>query len=450
MTIAVDSQDFEQEITARLKDAANRVRLDGFRRGKVPLKEVRRRFGRSVRQEVAGELMQSSFVEAVRQEDVAPAGSPSLEVVNIDAGEDLEFTATFEVFPHIELGDLGEVRVTRPGAEISEEDVEAMIETLRDQRKTWEPVDRGAEDGDQVTVDFTGRLDGEVFEGGTGEGVKFVVGQGQMVEGFDQGVRAVAAGGETTFDVTFPDDYQAENLAGKTVQFEVKVTEVSAPKIPDLDEEFFRSFGIEDGDLDAMRAEVRENMQRELDAAVAQTVKRQVLDEMARLHEVQLPQVMVDREVDNLRQQMMQQMGMYGSGDLPELPSDMFEPEASRRVKVGLLVNELIRTRNLEADADRVRARIEELAKPYAQPEQVINWYYSQEQQLAQIEMAVLEDQVVDLVLESAKVEELDSNYSDIVAGRAVPSVETPAGDETSHEQADSAQDAESNEGDSE
>ena len=421
MTIAVDSGDFEKEITARLKDAAQKVRLDGFRRGKVPLKEVRRRFGQSVRQEVAGEMMQSSFVQAVQQEDVAPAGSPSLEVMNIDAGDDLEFTATFEVFPHVELGDLSQISVKRPAAEITEDDLDAMIENLRTQRKTFESVTRGAAAGDQVTVDFTGKLDGEVFEGGTGEGVKFVVGEGQMIEDFDTGVLGVSAGQETAFDASFPEDYRAENLAGKTVHFEVKVTDVAEPNIPALDEEFAKTFGIEDGDLEKMRAEVRENMQREMDAALAAVVKRQVLDELARLHEVQLPNVMIDREVDNLRQQMMQQMGMYGGADgMPELPADMFSDEAGRRVKVGLVVSELIKDRGVEADAELVRARIEELAKPYAQPEQVINWYYSQEEQLAQIQMAVLEDQVIEIALASAQVEEITSNYADIVAGQAV------------------------------
>jgi trigger factor len=422
MTIVVPSDSFEEQITQRLKDAAGRARLDGFRAGKVPIKEIRRRFGRSVRQEVAGELMQHSFFEAVQQEEVAPAASPSLEVLNMSPGDDFEFTATFEVYPHISLADFATIEVSRPAAKITATDVDAMVEKLCEQRKSWESIERGAQDGDQVKVDFVGTLEGETFEGGSGEDVTFVVGQGQMIEDFDHGVLGVAPGETAGFDATFPEDYQAENLQGKTVHFEVTVNQVGEPRVPELDEEFFAAFGVSEGGLEAFRSEIEDNMTRELTAAVRGQIKRQVLDGLEQSHEVQLPAAMVAREVGGLREQMMQQMAQYAQGgDIPPFPDDMFTEEAQRRVKVGLIVNEIIRSAGLEADADLVRERIEELAKPYGQPEQVISWYYSNEQQLNQVQMAVLEDQVVDHVLEHAQVEELDSNYEDIVAGRTQP-----------------------------
>ncbi len=421
LTISVPSETFEEQISQRLNDAANRVRLPGFRPGKVPLKEVRRRYGKAVRAEVAGDLMQSSFVEAVRQEDLSPAGQPSLEVVKMEPGNDLEFTATFEVFPSVTLADLSRAEVKKPEAEITEADVDDMIERLRDQRKEWVDVERPAEEGDRVTLDFEGRLDGEVFEGGHAEDASFVVGAGQMIEDFDAGVRGLAAGATGEFNATFPDDYRAEQLAGKTVTFSVKIKSVAEPKLPELDEEFFRNFGVEEGGVDAFRAEVRGNMQREMDAAVRRVLTSQVMDQLDALHQVQLPSALIANEIENLRRQMLQQFQMYGQANQPQLPDDLFRPQAERRVKVGLVVNEIVSSAGLEADADKVRERVREIAQGYAQPEQVENWYYSNHEQLHQIEMAVLEDAVVDHVLQQAQVEVVPSSYKDVVAGKAVP-----------------------------
>ncbi len=422
LTISVPSETFEEQISQRLGDAANRVRLPGFRPGKVPLKEVRRRYGKAVRAEVAGDLMQSSFVEAVRQEDLSPAGQPSLEVVKMEPGNDFEFTATFEVFPSVTLADLGRAEIKNPEAEITEADVDDMIERLRDQRKEWLDVERPAQEGDRVTLDFEGRLDGEVFEGGHAEDASFVVGAGQMIEDFDAGVRGLAAGETGEFEATFPDDYRAENLAGKTVTFSVKIKSVAESKLPELDEEFFENFGAEEGGLDAFRAEVRRNMQREMDAAVRRVLTSQVMDQLDALHQVQLPSALVGNEIENLRRQMLQQFQMYGAqASQPQLPDDLFRAQAERRVKVGLVVNEIVSSAGLEADADKVRERVREIAQGYAQPDQVENWYYSNHEQLHQIEMAVLEDEVVDHVLQQARVEVVPSTYKDVVAGKAVP-----------------------------
>lgn len=421
LTISVPSETFEQQISERLGQAAGRMRLPGFRPGKVPMKEVRRRYGPAVRAEVAGELMQSTFFDAVRQEDLAPAGQPSLEVVEMTPGNDFEFTATFEVFPSVELTSLSRVALKRPEAEITEADIDQMIERLREQRKTWEPVERAAQDGDRVTLDFEGRLDGELFEGGQAEGATFELGAGQMIEGFDAGVRGLSAGESGEFETTFPDDYRAENLAGKTATFSVKVTSVAEPRQPELDDAFFAAFGVEEGGLEAFRADVRGNMQRELDAAIRRAVKTQVMDQLHKLHRVQLPKALVASEVQNLRQQMLQQFQMYGArGQAPDLPESLFQEQAERRVAIGLVVNEIVSSASLEANPERVRAHIEGLAAEYAEPQQVINWYYGNQEQLQQIEMAVLEDVVVDHVTAQAKVEPVPSTYQDVIAGKAV------------------------------
>ena len=430
MTIVVPSESFEHEISTRLNETAKRARIAGFRPGKVPLKEVRRRFGSAVRQEVAGEIMQRSFADAIKQESLSPAGQPTLEVISMNAGADLEFAATFEVFPMIDLVGFDAIAVKRAHADVTDDDVDRMVAKLREQRRTFADVPREARDGDRVTVDFTGTLDGETFDGGSGKDVSFVLGQGQMIEDFERGVRGRAAGAAVEFDATFPGDYRAEALKGKTVHFEVTVKAVAEPKVPELDEAFLKSFGVETGNVETFRSEVRANMVRELEAAVRGQVKRQVMDELDRLHTVQLPASLVRREIGALRHQMAHQLGLHGPDhdhehhdghqDMPDVPDDVFRPEAERRVKVGLIVNHVISSTRMVPDAARVRARIEELAKPYTQPEQVINWYYSNPAQLSQIEMAVLEEQVIERILAGAAVSDVASTYDDVISGRAV------------------------------
>ncbi len=423
LTIVVPSEEFESDITERLNKARTQVRLPGFRPGKVPLKEVRRRFGPSVRGEVAGETMQNTFMAAVQQESLSPAGNPNLEVVKMEPGIDFEFTATFEVFPNVELGELGSLAVKRPEASIERADLDAMIERLREQRKTFETVERAAEEGDKVTVDFRGTRNGEAFESGTGEGMSFEVGAGQMIEDFDRAVLGAAPGAELTFDATFPEDYQSSELAGETVQFEVTVKQIEAPSLPELDSEFFQRFDVESGELADFETQVRENMQRQLDEAVQTQVKQQVMDQLADAHELQLPVALVKNEIEALKGQMMQQFQMPQGANAADLnlPDDLFTDQAERRVKLGLVMNEIVQSQNIEADADRVRERLESMASQYAEPEQVIQYYYSNPEQLNQIEMAVVEDQVVDWLLEQGTVEPLQASYQDVIEGKALP-----------------------------
>ena len=421
LTIAIDSDAFEEQITARLQSARGQVKIPGFRAGKVPMKEVRRRYGDAVRAEVAGEMMQSSFMTAVQQEDMNPASSPKLDVVKMDPGIDFEFTATFDVFPTVELANFDRVSVKRPSAEIEDADLESMIARLREQHATQEPAVRPAQDGDQVTVDFTGELDGERVEEACGEGMTFTIGQGQMIEDFDKGVVGLGAGEESTFDAVFPDDYRAEELQGKTVQFSVKVAEVNERQLPELNEEFFQKFGIEEGGEEAFHAEVRNNMQRELDSAVKNQIKQQVMDGLAEIHEFPIPHDIVHREIHVLKEQMMSQFQMPpGQAQSLDLPDALFHDQAEKRVKVGLIVNEVISSGELVADATKVDAKLQELAEPYGEPEQVIEWYRSNPEQMGNIEMAVLEDQVVDHIMASAVIEEVVSNYADVISGAAI------------------------------
>lgn len=434
LTISIDSTKFEDEITSRLEQARANVKLPGFRSGKVPFKEVRRRYGQAVRMEVAGELMQSSFVEAVRQEEVNPAGSPKLDVVKMDPGIDLEFTATFEVYPSIDLAPFDKVTVKRPMAEITDADLEDMIERLRQQHATQEAAERPAAEGDAVKVDFEGLLNGERVESACGEGMAFTPGQGQMIEDFEAGVIGLGAGEKKTFDATFPEDYRAEEMQGKTVQFTVAVLEVNESKLPEVDEDFMQQFGVEGGDLEAFRAEVTSNMQRELNNAIKNQVKQQVMDGLAKVHDFSLPHDLVHREIHSLKEQMMSQFQMPpGQSPNIDLPDALFQDQAEKRVKVGLIVNEIIKAQKMIAEPENVEIRLQEMAAPYGEPEQVINWYRSNPEQMGNIEMAVLEDQVVDRILDGAEIQEVDTNYSDVISGAAIaPEPEDDAKEDTS------------------
>ncbi len=421
LKISVEAESFESEITTKLKETSRRIKLPGFRPGKVPLKEVRRRFGPAVRAEVAQEIMQSAYMDAVNQEELSPAGAPELDIVNIDIGADLEFTATFEIFPSIEIADLSGVKIKQPVAEVQTEELETMISRLQEQRKEWIDLDQGSksEQGHRITVDFVGKMDGEEFEGGTGQEIQIEIGSGQMIEDLEKGLIGLSAEESVTIPVTFPDDYQADNLKGKAAEFEVSVKKLEEPKIPPLDESFFKLFGVDDDDVEAFRAKIRENMENEVDQSSKGQVKRQVMDQLFELHDFSTPKALIERECDVLRDQMMQQLQMPVKPDSDPLPSELFKDEAEKRVRVGLIINEIVSAENLSADSDKVRERIETIAQPYDQPEQIINFYYGNEQQLQQVEMAVLEDTVIDHVLAQVNVEKLSSNYDDVVSGAA-------------------------------
>ncbi|WKT59207.1 trigger factor [Microbulbifer thermotolerans] len=417
LTVNLPAEIVDKEVDKRLQQAAKTVRINGFRKGKVPLKVVRQRFGAGVRQEVLGEVMSRSFYEAVQQEQVKPAGQPSIEAKQTAPGENLEYVATFEVYPDVELADLSEISVERPVAEVTEKDVDNMIGVLRKQQSGWKETKRKAQKGDRVTIDFVGRKDGEEFEGGKAEGHKLVLGSGQMIPGFEDGILGMKPGEEKDIDVTFPEDYQAENLRGAEVTFSIKVTASEKPELPELDEEFFRAYGVEEGGEEKFREEVRANMERELKNAALNKIKTQVMDQLFEKHPVELPSALVAGEVRALRGQMVQQFGGQIKMDDAEkmLPDTMFEEQAKRRVVLGLVVGEIVKQNEITVDADRVKAKVEELASTYQQPEEVVDYYYNNRELLSGVESVVLEDQVVDFVLESAKVKDVESSYDEVI-----------------------------------
>jgi trigger factor len=417
MTIAVPSVEVDSVVDQRLQEAARNVRLNGFRKGKVPLKVVRNRFGKGVRQEVIGELMNRSYYEALSEKKIRPAGQPTIETTSTDEGHDLEFTATFEVYPEIELPEFAGLEVEKLVAEVTDADIDQMIETLREQRHSWQEVDREAADGDMVNIDYVGRRDDEEFQGGKAEGSSLVIGSGRMIPGFEQGLVGARAGDIVTLKLTFPEKYHNSELAGKDADFHVTVNKVSEKVKPELDDEFFASFGIEEGGVDAFREEVAQNMERELKGASRSKVKVQIAESLLKACAVTAPKALVDGEVANLRQQALQRMGAGASQQIDEslLPDELFREQAERRVTSGLIIGEIIAKQGITPDADKVREAVEEIASTYESPDDVVNWYYSNQEQMAGIENSVLEDQAFDYILDQAKVVEKQVSYEDAI-----------------------------------
>ncbi len=420
LTVGVPAERVENEVNNRLKKAAGNIRLDGFRPGKVPLKVIRQRFGAGVRQEVLGEVMSESFYEAVNQENLRPAGQPSIEPKKLDEGADIEFVATFEVFPDIELADMTGIEIERPAADVTDEDIDKMIEVFRNQQGTWGSVERPAQLEDQVTIDFVGTRDGEPFEGGSAEGTELQLGSGRMIPGFEDGIVGMSAGEEKTLELSFPDEYHNEDLRGAAVEFKVTLHSITERVPAPMDEELFKVYGVEEGGEEAFRAEIADNMRRELKTAVRNQVKQKVLDEVIARHEDQeVPKALVDSEINTMRQQMFQQFGGAGSEDMDIeslLPAEMFTEQAERRVKLGLVLNEMVSSNELKADADKVRETVEEIASTYQEPEEVVNWYYSNQEQLSGVENMVLEDAVIETILDSANVTDKACSYQEALA----------------------------------
>ena len=419
LIVGVPAARVDSAVDSRLQEAAKTVKLNGFRPGKVPMKVVRQRFGQSVRMEVLGQVMNDSFYEAIQEQGLKPAGRPEIEPKSMDEGKDIEFVATFEVFPEIELLDYSSIEVKKPVSEITDADLDKMIENLRKQRASWEAVEREAATGDQVNIDFVGTKDGEEFEGGKGEGTDLELGSGRMIPGFEDGIVGMKAGEEKVVALSFPEDYHSEELKGAAVEFAITVNAVKEQALPELNDELFKMFGVEEGGEDAFRAEVKKNMERELKNATKTRIKTQVMDGVLDVHaELQVPKALVAQEIDALRNQQMQQFGALAEKLNPAdiLPDDLFRENAERRVKLGLVLNELIAAEEIKADADKVRATLEEMAASYEDKEEVINYYMSQPQQLQQIEGMVIEEEVVEKLLEKAKVSEETLTYEEVMS----------------------------------
>jgi trigger factor len=420
LTVGVPAERVDIEVDSRLQKAAQNVRLPGFRPGKVPMKVMRQRFGPGIRQEVLGEVVSQSFQEAVIQEKLRPAGQPSIEPKNLEAGKDLEYIATFEVFPDVDVAELKDFDVEKLVADVSGEDIDTIIDVFRKQQGSWDAVERTAVEGDKVNIDYAGTKDGEAFEGGSAQGSDLELGSGRMIPGFEDGIVGMKAGAETTLDLAFPEDYHSEELKGAAVEFKITLNRVLELMPAALDETLFASYGVEEGGEEQFRKEVSENMARELRNAVDSKLKQQVMDALLDAHQaLEVPKALVDQEIGAMRNQMFQQFGGAGGQDLDLdslLPNEMFSENAERRVKLGLVMAELISSSGLKADADKVRETIEEMASTYQDPEEVINYYYSNQEQLASVESKVLEDLVVEKLLDSANITEKECSYQDAIS----------------------------------
>jgi len=419
MTIGVPAERIDSEVSERLDKASKTVKLDGFRKGKVPLSVIKQRFGRGIRDEVIGDVVRTCFVEAVTQEKITPASQPSLEPTKDEPGEDFEFVATFEVLPEVELADFAKVKVVKPVAEVKDQDVDDMLEALRKQQATWEAVERSAAKGDEVTIDYLGVRDGEEFEGGSAEDFPLELGSGKAVPGFEEGVEGMSVGDEKVVSVVFPDNYHAEEMRGADVDFTIKLKEVREAKLPELNDEFFKSYGLEEGGEEVFRSIIRQNMERDLKNALESKIKSRVMEQLFDLHsDIEAPLTQIANELQSLKNQMAQKLGNNEGAekfDPSMLPDDMFMDQAKRRAVVGLIVNEIVQSNEMDVDGASVRARIEELASTYEQSEEVVNYYYNSPELLKSIEANVLQEQVVQLVLASADITEEDVGYQQAV-----------------------------------
>jgi len=416
LTISVPAAAVDVEVKNRLRQVSKTQRINGFRPGKVPPSVIQKRYGKSVRQEVAGEIMQRNFVDAIIAEKINPAGRPSFVAKSNEDGKDLEFEATFEIYPEVELKDLDKIAIEQPQVEVTESDLDEMFVTLQKQHQTWKENKRKSKKGDKLTLDFTGRVDGEDFEGGKAEAFELELGAGRMIPGFEKEITGMKAGEEKTIKVTFPDDYHAENLKGKEAEFDIVVHKTEGAELPNVDEEFAKLFGVEEGGVEALRTEVSKNMTRELTQAVKAKVKTQVIDGLLAAHEVDLPSALVAQEVDVLRQQAMQRFqGQMDPKNLPELPAEMFTEQAERRVKIGLLLGEVIKINELKVNEDKVNELIASAASAYEDPKEVVEYYANNKELMQQMQNVALEEQAVELLVEKAKVTDKKASFNDIM-----------------------------------
>lgn len=418
VTITVPADKVESEVKNRLQRLAKTQRIDGFRPGKVPVSVIKKRYGAAVRGEVAQEVMQQNFYQAVVQEKLNPAGTPQIEDQKDTDSGDFQFTAVFEVYPEVKIEGLESIKIEKPTAEVTDADLDNMIETLRKQHGKFEAVERAAEDKDQVVMDFEGSIDGEVFEGGKAEDFKLVLGSGNMIPGFEDGIIGLSAGDEKEINVTFPEEYHAENLKGKEAVFKINVKSVEAQVLPEIDADFVKLFGIADGGIEELKAEVRQNMQRELKQALTQKVKENVISGLIDTIGLEVPKALVEQEISALKQQALQRFG-NGNQNLPELPNELFQDQAARRVKTGLLLSEIVRTNEIKVDEDKVKETIENLASAYESPEEVVEYYNSNKEMLTNIQNVVMEEQAVDFVLEQAQVETVAKSFDEIMNKQA-------------------------------
>ena len=417
MRVEVPMERIESEVDSRLKSVGKTARIKGFRPGKVPARVVRQKYGKQVRQEVLGEIMQKSYSDAVMQENLRPAGGPKIETEKED-GETFAYVATFEVLPEVELKDLDKIKVEKPDVEIRDEDLDDMMTNLRRQRATWDEVERKAKDGDRVIVDFTGTIDGEEFEGGSGTEIPVHLGQGQMLEDFEKGIRGLKAGDEKSIKVKFPEDYPAEELAGKKAEFAIKVHTVSEEVLPELDDEFAKAFNVTEGGLEQFQQEVRENMEREAKTKIDNDVREQVMNGLIEKNPIDVPKALVHEEQHSMQHEAMQRLGIEDHDKAP--PMENFSEAAEKRVRLGLLLRQVIAENKITVGQDDMKARVEDMCAGYENAEEMVQMYLSNPQIMQQIEPMVVEQKAVDWLIENGKSKTKKVTFKDYM--NATPS----------------------------
>ena len=421
LSVTLPVADIDNEIESRLKRLSRTVKMHGFRPGKVPLKVVAQQYGPQVRQEVLGDAMQKSFGEAVRNQNLRVAGYPRFDLKPpADGAAEFHYSATFEVYPDVKVGDIGNASIERPHLAVSEAEVDRTIELMRKQRATYEPAQRAARNEDRVTIDFRGSIDGSEFQGSTGIGQQAVLGDGRLVPDFEANVIGVGAGESKTFDVRFPDDYHGREVAGKTARFEVTVREVASPVLPAVDAQFAKGLGVADGDIAKMRAEIRANVEREVKAKLKSNLREQVMQALLDATKMETPKGLLQMEVQRMREGMRQELtarGVKVNDDMP-LPADLFEQRARRRVNLGLIFSELVKTHNLYARPEQVRAMVDEQAQSYERPEEVVKWFYAAPERLREIESVATEDNIVAWALGVAKVTDKTVGFEELMGKR--------------------------------
>jgi len=416
LSIGVTLSDVEQEVGARLRKLSRTVKMAGFRPGKVPMKMIEQSYGPQVHSEVLGDSVSKAFSDAVAEHNLRVAGQPQIEPRQDAAEGQVAFNATFEVYPEIVLGDLGALEVERVQCSVGDAEVDKTIDILRKQRVTWEPADRAAQDGDRVTIDFVGTLDGVAFEGGSANDFPFELAAGRMLPDFENGVRGAKAGEERTFPVAFPADYGSAELAGKTAEFKVTVKAVEQPRLPELDAAFATQLGVVDGDLDKMRADIRANLEREVAQRVRARTKASVMEALPKLADIALPTALVEAEGRELTERALNDLKQRGMDikNIP-VPPDAFKEQAEKRVRLGLIVAEIVKVNGLQAKPDQIRKQIEEFAQSYENPAELIRYYFSDRNRLAEVEAIVVEQNVVDWALAGAKVNDTVLGFDELM-----------------------------------
>ena len=419
LTMAVPVAEIDRQVDERLKKLARNVRLPGFRPGKVPLKIVAQQYGPQVRSEVIGDAVQKGFTDAVRDQNLRVAGYPRIERKEGAPEGELQFSATFEVYPEISLGDLGGVTIERPSLTVGEAEVEKTLEVLRKQRTRYEATQHAAVKGDRVTIDYADAIDGVAFSGGQATDFAFVLGEGRLLPDLEGGITGLAAGASKTVPVTFPADYQSRDVAGKTASFDVTLKKVEAPHLPEVDAEFAKSLGVADGDLQKMRAEIKANVEREVKTRLGERLKAKAMQALAETTRLDLPKALVDLEIERLVAGARGELQARGL-KMENVPIDpqLFEEQAKRRVALGLIVAELVKRFELGAKPEQVRKLVEEHAESYEQPSEVVKWFYTQPERLAEFDGAAVEANVVDWVLKQARVVDKPVAFDELM-GRA-------------------------------